>query len=215
MNEFICDTIEALELELWQLENEANVRREAQEKKRREQEELIKSGLLSEAQSAGNVITQATVRVVKALEEYIQETLTPSRGKPSKSVPACRVLSMLDARDHYNMTADCIAMCLNGVGTLSDNALIHAFGEHVEHEFMLRSYREQDRKAAEFLKESMTKQAKTAKQRYKQVAYSLSANRMQWQPWSVEHRVLIGQIIYQLIIDHSDLFEVEQVLEVF
>lgn len=215
MNEFVCDTTEALRLEIWQLENEANIKREAEERARQEQEQLIMEGKLSESVSVMNIITKAAVNVTKALKEYIEETLAPSRGRPSNSVPACKVLAKLDDKTLHNISADCIAMCLNGVGQTDDNTLVHQFGNHIEHEFMLRAYREQDRNAAKYLKENLEKQAGTPKQRYKQVTYSLAANRLHWQPWPEDKQVLLGQIIYQLILDHSGLFEVQTVVDSF
>ena len=215
MNEFVCDTTEKLRLEIWQLENEANVKREAQEKARKEQERLIESGQLSEAVASGKIITEATVRVTEALNDYIEKTLTPSRGKPSKSVPVCRVLAKLDHKTRYNVIADCIAMCLDGIGIVDDNALIHQFGEHVEHEFMLAQYREQDRKAAQYLKDQLDSQAKTPNQRRKAISYSLSANRLQWNPWPKDKVTLIGQIIYHLVVDTGELFTVQPIVETF
>jgi DNA-directed RNA polymerase len=215
MNEFVCDTTEALRLEIWQLENEANIKREAEERARQEQEQLILDGKLSESISVANVITKAAVEVTKALKEYIEQTLAPSRGRPSNSIPACKVLSMLDDMTLHNVSADCIAMCLDGVGQIDDNSLVHQFGEHIEHEFMLRAYRDQDRKAAKYLKENLEKQAGNTQQRYKQVTYSLSANRLHWEQWPEEKQVLLGQIMYQVILDHSGLFDIQTVVDSF
>ena len=215
MNTFTLDTTESLKLEFWQLDNEANVRREAQEKARREQEALIASGQMSEAVAASSVITKSVGFVVAGMKDYISNTLSSrSAGKPSKSKQACNVLSKFDDQDLNNIAADSIALCMNGLGTLSENALIHHIGEHVEHEFMLRTYRNQDAKAAKYLKEVINAQAGTTKQRYKSVEYSLSANRLEWKPWDSRNVIMMGQIVFHQILTHSDLFEIQPVIEV-
>lgn len=215
MNTFTLNTTEALRLEFWQLDNEANVRREAQEKARREQEALILSGQMGDAAAASSVITKAVGSVVNGMTDYIQSTLVSRNvGKPSKSKQACNVLNKFNEQDLNNIAADSIALCMNGLGTLSENALIHHIGEHVEHEFMLRTYRDQDAKAAKYLKESLNAQAGTTKQRYRSVEYSLSANRLEWKPWDSRNVILIGQIVLHQIMTHSGLFELQPVIEV-
>lgn len=215
MNTFQIDTTEALRLEIWQLENEANVKAEAQEKARKEQERLIEQGLLGESVAADKIITKATTRVTEALNEYIEQTLTPQRGKPSKSIPACKVLKKFTEKELRNIVGDSIAMCLNGVGITPENTLIHQIGEHIEHTFQLREFHRQDKKAAEFLREQLKKRNGNTKQNYKALEYSLSANRLEWKPWKNHQVVLVGQIVFQLIINSSELFDLQPVVEVF
>jgi len=216
MNNFKLDTMEALRLEFWQLENEENVRREAQDKARKEQERLITEGHMGDTAAASSVIGNAVEDVVVGLKGYIRATLdTPVRGQPSKSVAACRVLDLFDDQALNNIAADSIAICMNGVGITPENSLIHALGEHVEHEFMLRSYRAQDKKAAKYLKEALKAQGGTTKERYKSVEYSLAANRLEWQPWEGRNVILIGQIVFQQVINHSGIFDLQSVVEVF
>lgn len=215
MNTFQIDTTEALRLEIFQLDNEANVRAEAQEKARREQERLIEQGLLGESVAADSLITKATNKVAAGLLDYIEQTLKPRRGKPSKSVPACKVLSNFSVKEIHNIAADSIAMCLNGIGITPENSLVHMIGEHVEHSYQLREFHRQDKKAAEFLKENLKQRNGTTKQNYKSLEYGLAANRLEWLPWKNHQIVLLGQIIFQQIMNHSDLFELQPVVEVF
>ncbi len=216
MNTFTLDTTESLQLEFWQLDNEFNVRQEAQDKARREQETLIESGGMGESVAAAGVITDAMSGVVEGLKGYIEETLkAPTKGQPSKSVQACKVLSNFSDQDLNNIAADSVAICLNGIGITPENTLVHALGEHIEHEYMLRTYREQDKKAAKYLGEALKAQGGTTKQRYKSVEYSLSANRLEWKPWDGSNVILLGQILFQQVIIHSGIFDLQAVVEVF
>ena len=216
MNTFKIDTVEELKLEFWQLENEANVRKEAQDKVRKEQEDLITSGKLGESAASSSVITSAVESVIEGLKDYISATISkPVRGQPSRSVIACKVLSEFDEQALNNIAADSISLCLNGVGVASENSLIHSLGDHVEHEFMLRSYREQDNKAAKYLKDYLTASASTIKERYNAVEYSLSANRLEWTPWLSRDVILIGQILFQQVINNAGIFDLQTVVEVF
>lgn len=216
MNNFTLSTVEELSLEFWQLDNEANVRQEAQDKARKEQEALITSGMLGESAASSSIITTAIVLVIEGLKEYIESTLSsaPRRGQPSRSVIACNVLNQFDDQALNNIAADAISICLNGIGIASENSLIHALGEHVEHEFMLRAYREQDKKAAKYLKESLTARAGTTKSRYRAVEYSLSANRLEWEPWDGRDVILIGQILFQQVVMQGGIFDLQAVVEI-
>jgi DNA-directed RNA polymerase len=215
MNTFTLDTTEALQLEFWQLDNEFNVRREAQEKAREKQEDLIRTGNMGEAVAASSVISDAISGVVEGLTEYIEDTLSlPVRGgQPSKSKRACAVLEHFNTADLNNIAADSIAICLNGVGITPENTLVHSLGEHIEHEFMLRTYREQDKKAAKYLAERLKAQGGTTQQRYKAVEYSLSANRLEWEPWDKYQVILLGQIVFQQVVKHSGIFDLQPVFE--
>jgi len=215
MNTFTLDTTEQLQLEFWQLDNEFNVRQEAQDKARRKQEDLIGSGNMGEAAAASSVISDAIGGVVEGLTEYIEATLSlPSKGgQPSKSKQACNVLNNFTEADLNNISADSIAICLNGVGITPENTLVHSLGEHVEHEFMLRTYREQDKKASKYLAERLKAQGGTTQQRYKAVEYSLAANRLEWEPWDKYQVVLLGQIVFQQIVNHSGIFDLQPVFE--
>ena len=64
------------------------------------------------------------------------------------------------------------------------------------------------------MKEVINAQAGTTKQRYKSVEYSLSANRLEWKPWDSRNVILMGQIVFHQILTHSDLFEIQPVIEV-
>ena len=214
MNTFIMDTTESLKLEIWQLENEFNVRQEAQDKARRVQEELIASGSMSEAVAAASLITDSVGGVVDGMKAYIEETLESIvKGQPSKSIQACKVLSHFDDRDLSNIAGDAVAICLDGLGLTPENKLVHMLGEHVEHEFMLRTYRDQDRKAAKYLAESLQAQGGTTKQRYKSVEYSLAANRLEWKAWDGADVILLGQIIFQQVMVHSGIFDLQPLIE--
>jgi hypothetical protein len=215
MNTFTLDTTEALKLEFWQLDNEFNVRQEAQDKARKQQEALIASGSLSESVAAASIITDAIGGVVLGLEAYINDTLNiVKKGQPSKSQKACEVLNHFTGKDLNNIAADSISICLNGVGITPENTLVHALGEHVEHEFMLRAYREQDKKALKYLSESLKAQGGTTKQRYKSVEYSLAANRLEWEPWDNVEVILLGQIVFQQVVKHSGIFDLQPIFEI-
>jgi hypothetical protein len=215
MNTFTLDTTEQLQLEFWQLDNELNVRREAQEKARRVQEELIASGGMGESVAAASVISDAIGGVVSGIKEYIEDTLTkPVKGQPSKSVQACKVLSNFTDSELNNIAADAVAMCLNGIGVTPENTLVHMLGEHIEHSYMLREHRERDKKAFKYLEEAMKAQAGTTKQRYKSVEYSMDANRLQWVSWEENNVILLGQILFDRVLKHSGIFDLQPVVEV-
>lgn len=192
------------QLHIEQRQREEESKKYAQRKARERQQQLAEAGLFGELDGSRKLMNTAVDQAIEGFDNFLKAEHDP-RSKTAKLLP---IFFTLSQEDRSILVSDALDLMLNSVDNVNLAGIIHRLGDLVELTVNFAKERKRNAKLTRRIKESLEKQA-NADGRKRVIQYNLKVNTQTWEPWDDEVKVVLGQILFHVMMESTDLFQTE------
>ncbi|KAB0285438.1 hypothetical protein F2P58_23265 [Vibrio fortis] len=195
---------EEVKLHVAQRKREEASKKYAQKKARERQQALAEAGLYGDLDGSRKEAATAVDKAVEGFEAFLKED-HDSRSKVAKYIP---VFLLLNASERAVLVSDAVDLMLSAVDNVNLTGIVHRLGDLTEVSVGFMKQRRENAKRTRQLQQLLDQQSSVGG-RLKAIKYELKVNTKTWTGWDEEVKVLLGQILFHIVMESTDLFVTE------